>query len=209
MANIYIGSVQYAAVTAWAIGAPMDSAANGGRGSYIRATAPAVGNERVFRCTVSGTGSITGAAEPTWPLTHNGTVADNTGTWTECTGQELDQVGGIKNPHAREATAVAAGWSAAGDRYYQSNDHAETQAVAMTVTFPGTSASPNWLVSVVPACSIPPAAADIANGGTVTTTGGLAITLAGSCYMLGGTAPGATALTFSCGTSSTPVLAVM
>ena len=45
--------------------------------------APAVGSERVFRCTTGGT---TGGAEPTWVLTKGATTADNTAVWTEVTG---------------------------------------------------------------------------------------------------------------------------
>lgn len=57
--------------------------------------------------------------------------------------------------------AAAATGSVAGDTFYVAHDHAETQASAMTITFPGTEASPNRVYCVDRAGSVPPVAADL------------------------------------------------
>src|SRR6266404_558133 len=101
MANWYIGSVEWTAVAAWAALTAYVSTSNGGRGDYVRQlAAPSTGNERVFRCTTSGTSL---ASEPSCTLTKNATTTETAGpVWTECTGQEADQVAGTwKAPHAR------------------------------------------------------------------------------------------------------------
>lgn len=45
-------------------------------------TVPLAHNGRMYRCSTAGT---TGASEPTWPTTDNGTVTDGTAVWTEMT----------------------------------------------------------------------------------------------------------------------------
>lgn len=182
MANIYVSSASWASVTAWAALTAASSTANGGRGTYVRQSAtPTVGNERVFRCTTSGT---TGATEPSWTLTKNGTTSDGTATWTECTGQEADQVSGTwKAPHARLANAFASTWGAAGDVFQVGDDHAETQSTAMTLTSPGTAASPCIIQCVrVASGTVPPVSADIKTTptATITTTGSGTITIGGA-----------------------------
>ena len=201
MANLYIGSVQYAAVAAWAANTAYVSTSNGGRGDYVRQlAAPAVNSERVFRCTTSGTSHLT--TEPTWTLTKNATTADNTVVWTECTGQEADQVSGTwKAPHARLFTAYASTWGAAGDNFYVAHDHAETQAAALTLTVPYNQASYCSTVCVLATGTVPPVSADLRATATVTTTGANAMAIAiaaiGVQYWYG--------ITFNCGTGATNV----
>jgi hypothetical protein len=79
---IYTDSVSYAAVTAWATATIKQC------GNLIRATAPAVGSERVFVCIhSSGATSQTAGVEPTWGTTRGALTLDNTNlTWQECTG---------------------------------------------------------------------------------------------------------------------------
>lgn len=185
MANVYVDSVGWTAVTAWAALTAYVSTANGGRGDYRRQLAGvAAGSERVFRCTVSGT---SGAAEPTWTTTKNGvTAADGTVTWTECTGQEADQVSGTwKAPHARAENAAAATWGAVDDTFYLGDDHAQTQAGAVTVAFPGTAAQPNRVLSVNHLGTVPPVAADLLAGASFATTGANNLTVNGHFYAYG------------------------
>lgn len=68
----------YFAVGAWATGAAKNC------GNLIRATAPAVGSERVFVCIVGGTTHAT--TQPTWTNTRGAKNTDNTVTWQEATG---------------------------------------------------------------------------------------------------------------------------
>jgi hypothetical protein len=75
------------AVPAWQPKRDYLSMSNDGRGDYVRQRAvPAVGNERVFRCTTSGR---SGDSEPAWQLAQNATTVDGGGTliWTECTAE--------------------------------------------------------------------------------------------------------------------------
>ena len=179
MPNIYTGSVEYTAVTAWAASTAYVSTSNGGRGDYRRQlAAPTVGNERVFRCTTSGT-SLT--AEPTWVLTKNSTTTETAGpVWTECTGQELDQTAALwKAPHAALENAFA--WGAAGDNFYVSHDHAQTRATALTLTSPGTDAAPCNVtcVNATTGSSLPPVSADLRTTGTISTTGASNVTPGG------------------------------
>lgn len=195
MANIYVSSASYAAVATWAASTAYTSTANGGRGSYVRQLAtPATGSERVFRCTTSGTSL---ASEPTWTLTKNGTTTESGGpVWTECTGQEADQVSGTwKAPHARLLNALAATWGAAGDNFYIGGNHAETQASAMVLAIPGTAASINNLYCVSATGSVPPVSADLRTTATVTTTSFNPLSFStGYAYIYG--------ITFNCGSGA-------
>ena len=179
MPNIYVGSVQYTAVTAWVASVAGDSTANGGRGTYNRPTAAAVGSERVFRCTTSGTG---GGTEPVWVNTKNATTADGTIVWTECTGQELDQTAALwRAPHARARNAVAATWGVAGDVFFVAHDHAATEAAAVVITSPGTFSSPCSFICVnaTTGSSMPPVSADLRTTGSESTTGANALSIFG------------------------------
>src|SRR5712692_8270405 len=154
MANWYVGSTKWTAVTQWA------ALTSYSVGDLRRQLAtPTVGNERVFRCTTAG---ISGAAEPTWTLTVGSTTTDATVVWTEVTGNNTYA---WTAPHARLANAFASGWGAAGDDFYVSNNHAETQSTAMTLTSPGTAASPCRVICVADTGSTPPVSADLATTG--------------------------------------------
>lgn len=81
------------------------------------------------------------------------------------------------NAYTTMVAAVAG--KAAGDVFYVAHNHAETQASAMTITFPGTVASPNFVYCVSSAGTVPPVAADLRTTGTVSTTGASSLTHAG------------------------------
>lgn len=87
------------------------------------------------------------------------------------------------NAYTTLAAAVAS--KAAGDTFYVSEDHAETQSTNMTVTAPGTTASPNLFVCVNHAGSVPPVPADVRTTATCSTTGASSITFNGCAYFYG------------------------
>lgn len=191
MANVYVSSVSYTAVAQWAGLTAYSSTSNGGRGDYVRQlAAPSIANERVFRCTTAGTSL---ASEPAWTVTKNGVTTEVAGpVWTECTGQEADQVSGTwKAPHSRLVNAQTATWGAAGDTFYVSSDHAETQAATMTIVPPGTSASPCNLLCVTKT-TVPPASANLTTGATITTTGATSMSINGFMFSQGVRFSGAT-----------------
>lgn len=162
MSNYYISSVGWAAVTAWSAAEVVAS------GVYRRQTAPAVGSERVFKCTTPGT---TGGAEPSWTLTNNGTTNDNGVVWTQVGGQEAEQLAGNwRAPLARMDTARTLFSMTAADIGFVSSDHAETKAAASAVGASSGAMITYVCVSRVGA-TLPPTAADVTTGATVSTTG--------------------------------------
>lgn len=99
---------------------------------------------------------------------------------------------------ANAFTTLAGAFSgkAAGDVFYVAHNHAETQASAMTLTSPGTAASPCFVYCVTSAGSVPPVSADLRTTATITTTGANSVTFGGQfCYYYG--------ITFSAGTGAT------
>ncbi len=102
------------------------------------------------------------------------------------------------NAYTTLAAAFAA--KAAGDTFWVSEDHAETQGSAMTLTSPGTAAAPCRVIGVNHAGTVPPVTADLRDpisgtSGSLTTTGAFTLTFGnGYTYWYG--------LTFSCGTGS-------
>lgn len=75
--------------------------------------------------------------------------------------------------------------SVAGDRIFVAHNHAETQATAMTLTSPGTLASPVQIICANSAGTVPPVSADLATTATISTTAASAITFAGVAYCRG------------------------
>lgn len=142
MADLFVGSTKWTAVTAWAASTAYSV------GDLRRQLAtPTVGDERVFRCTTAGT---SGGTEPTWTITSGGTTADNTAAWTEVTGSSTyNTTSNFAAPFARLKTAVSLK-AAAGDRIFVSNNHAATEAPGGTVTIavPGTLAAPCQIICV-------------------------------------------------------------
>lgn len=181
MADLFCSSAQWTAVTAWAATTAYSI------GNIRRQlAAPTAGNERVFRCTTAGT---SGGSEPAWNLGAGATTTDNTATWTEITGSSTyNSLGGSWTaPFARMRTAASR--MAAGDRLFVLNDHAATEASAVTITFPGTLTSPNQAIGV-------DSAGAIARGASESTTGnsGLTITSGGAVYL--------DSLRFNCGSGA-------
>lgn len=178
MANWYVSSVAYAAVTQWAAA----SAVTVGMIRRQLAT-PTQGSERCFRCTTAGT---TGATEPAWNLNLNGTTTDNTVVWTECTGQEAYQSAG--NWTAPAATmdliwgsrGAAAGGPHAADKVFIDSAHSETWSSSRTNFRQGA----NFVVTVA-GSTLPPGAESLATGASITTTGATGCTFTGWGYFYG------------------------
>lgn len=166
MAVWYCGSVQHTAVTQFAISHAYSV------GDFVRAlAAPSVGNERVWRCTTAGT---SGGSESAWTLTKGSTTNQGTAVFTEVTGNSTY---GWSAAAARVDLFTT--WAAAGDSIYTASNHAETRAAAMTA--PAASiTNPMILISVNPAGSVPPVAADYSAGASVTVTGSNTLTFGGT-----------------------------
>lgn len=193
MANWYVSSVGYAAVTQFAISTAYTV------GNIVRQlAAPAAGSERCFRCTTAGT---SGGAEAAWTLTKGGTTNQGTAVFTEITGDENYQGTTWAAPHARLRNVMTTGgWTAAGDTIFVSADHADTEAAAVTLSLTTANiATPHKIICVTrPSASIPPAAADVTTGASVTTTGANGISFsmnaAGTAWFYG--------ITFNSGTGA-------
>lgn len=87
------------------------------------------------------------------------------------------------NAYTTLSAALAA--KAAGDDFWVAHDHAESTAGAVTLTSPGTAASPCRIVCVSRAGSTPPVSADLATTATVATTGNNSINYSGHAYCRG------------------------
>lgn len=86
------------------------------------------------------------------------------------------------NAYTTLVTALSG--KSAGDIFYISEDHAES-AASLTLTSPGTNASPCLFYCVNHAGTVPPVAADLTTGAAFSTTTNGAITVNGSAYYYG------------------------
>ena len=173
MADWYVSSVAYAAITQYA-----NSTAYSVGNIVRQLSTPAVNDERAFRCTTAGT---SGGSEPSWAITKGATTNAGTAVFTEVTGNSTY---GWSAASARLRLFANGGFAAAGDTIYVANNHAETVAAVLSIAWPGTSASPNRVLCVDPAGSVPPVSADLSTGATATTTSG-DLAVGGSAYIRG------------------------
>jgi hypothetical protein len=142
--------------------------------SKAAASTPSLGviikdaSNNLFICTTSG---AMGGSEPAWNTTVGNTTTDSGATWT------CIKNGAFSNwaaPHARLTNAFASTWGSFGDDFYVGDNHAETQAAAMTLTAPGSfalSQAPSRIICVNVSGSVPPVSADLRTTATVSTTG--------------------------------------
>jgi hypothetical protein len=90
------------------------------------------------------------------------------------------------NAYTTLKAAVEAGGTAAGDTFYVADDHAETQASALTFTTKGTAAAPDRILCVLRSGgSVPPVSADLRTTATISTTGANSLTANGIFYCEG------------------------
>ena len=154
----------------------------------VKAATPAVLGQVLKRsnnasyqiCTTAGAMS---ASEPSFSDTAGTTTTDTTAVWTSL-GPVSNFTGG-QAPHARLANALASTWFASGNTVYVGDNHAETQASAITM-------SPASALLAKILChnrsgSYPPTVGDITTGATITATGVSVLTFAaqGSFYFYG------------------------
>ncbi len=148
--------------------------------SAVRSTSPGLGqiikNNAGTHYFIMSTAGACAAGEPTFNTTTGGTTTDNTGTWT-CIGP-VGSFTAWKAPHARIANAIVATWATTGDNVYVSSAHAETQATALSISPAGLM----QFLCIADAGTIPPTAADLTTGASVTTTGNSTITIGHSYY---------------------------
>lgn len=204
MSNIYVNfgdgsTTGYYAVAKWQASHTYSASSNGGRGDFVRQLAvPTIGNERVFRCTTAGAVPVSDTVEPAWALTQNGAANDNnnggigTLVWTECTGQEVNQVSSWTAPHARLANALATPWSTGVTNIFVGDNHAGTISTAnLTLLTTGCN-----IVCVNHSGSIPPVSADLRATATEGTTSTRSVALTGTGGYLYG-------ITFTAGSGAT------
>lgn len=177
MANWYVSSVAYAAVTAWAATTAYSV------GDIRRQTNATPAAPRVFRCTTAGT---SGGTEPTWVTTKGATTNDGTAVWTEITGQAIYNGDGggslLAAPFQRISDACTATWAAAGDTVYVASNHAPSMAASQT--WAGGTTAVQIRVICADLSTVPPT--DLATTAVETITATTAsFTLTNSLYVYG------------------------
>jgi hypothetical protein len=135
-------------------------------------------------CSTAGT---MGASEPAFSDTAGTTTTESTTTWTS-----LGVVGtftGGQAPHARLANACASTWFAAGNTIYVGDNHAESQATAISIQPAGTVTTVGRMLCHNHSGSYPPASSDLTTGATISTTGAVNTTFSpsssGTFYLYG------------------------
>lgn len=172
-------------------------------GNRVVATTAATAAKQalVFECTTAGTSHTT---EPAWNETVGGTTTDNTVTWT------TRQATTWANAHAFLARLLgnASGGVTSSAIVWVSDAHAETQAAAITLTFPATVG-----LRILSGDDVAEPPTTLTTTSTITTTGNTGITLgAGYAYIYGinfssGTgASGAADLFIGSGTSTSALV---
>lgn len=143
----------------------------------------AVTRKWVFECTTAGT---SGAAVPTWSASYTQdvtTVTDGTVVWT-ARKPGFSSGSTINWTYAHIRLDWLASAVAAGDYIFVSSVHAETTSGVVTITLPGTTASPNYIISCTENGASRPTT--VTAGATVTNSSGSAsTTIRGAAYSYG------------------------
>ena len=124
-------------------------------------------------CTTAGT---LGTSEPAFSDTAGVTTTETSATtvWTSL-GVVGNWTAKGAAPHARLANACASTWFAAGNAIYVGDNHAESQATAITIA-PASVGSIGRVICHNHSGSYPPAPTDLQTTATVSTTAGASIT---------------------------------
>lgn len=157
MADWYVSSTAYAAI-------PTFTASHAySVGDIIRPTSPTAVTRHPQRCTTAGT---SGGTEPSWNASNNGTTSTGTATFTNVAGQSAY---GWSAP----AGALASiSWASshnitAGDRVFVSSDHVETNLQSNYNMYGSPGSASILMLSVNKAGSVPPVAADLQSGASI------------------------------------------
>jgi hypothetical protein len=171
MADWYVSSVAYAALPAWAATTAYTV------GQIIRPTTAAIGTHHVLRCTTAGTSA---ASEPTWAVGNNATTTSNTAVFTNVGGQSAYGWG------AASGSLLTIGRSrvVVGDRVFLSSDHSESGNASWDFNNLTSAFGLIQLISVNRAGSVPPVAADILNGASITNAAGANFQVDAHCNLL-------------------------
>jgi hypothetical protein len=133
--------------------------------------------------TVSIAGTA-GAASPSFSATAGVTTTDSGVTWTSL--GLASNFGSWVASAARASNVVATNWIAGNGTLYVSDNHSETAAAAISLTFPGTyTLGMNRALCIDHTVSLPAGAANLKTTALLTTTGAFGIILAGGFYMYG------------------------
>jgi hypothetical protein len=136
---------------------------------------------------ICSTAGNSGASEPAWANNTAGTTqTDSTVTWT-CLGVVGNFTGG-QAPHARLANACAVNWFVAGNIIYVGDNHAESQATAITIQPSLSQTMVSRIICHNHSGAYPPASTDLATTATISTTAVAAINLnltGGTIYIYG------------------------
>jgi hypothetical protein len=164
----YVSSAAHAAVPVFAVSTAYTV------GQFVRRITSTPKAQWVMRVTTAGTSA---ASEPTWPSANNGTVTSGGAVFTNVTGQSTYGWSAAAGDLPTLLGAVGTFRFAGGDRLFVSSDHAETQTTTTSYGSGGAATASyaiGQVLSVNRAGSVPPVAADLTAGATVTVgTGGV------------------------------------
>ena len=161
MANFYVSSVAYAAIAPWAATTAYTV------GQIIRPTAAVAGKKVAYRCTTPGTSA---GSEPTWGTALGGTTTSGGAVFTAINSDTYGWSAAAGDAQT-VTNAVTSGFATAGDTIFLSSDHSETTAAT---PFLLASIGGSWtsvttsILSVNRAGSVPPVAADLTSGASIT-----------------------------------------
>ncbi|MVT71060.1 hypothetical protein GPL21_39140, partial [Bradyrhizobium pachyrhizi] len=157
MADWYVSSTAYAAIPAFQTSHAYSV------GDILRPTAASGVNQYPQRCTTAGT---SGGSEPSWSNSNNGTTTSGGATFTNVGGQStygwsaaLGTLYALNQGASKNASP--------GDRVFLSSDHSESNVGGNYYFTASSSVSTIKVISVNKAGSVPPVAADLQAGASI------------------------------------------
>lgn len=163
MADWYVSSAAWTALPQFAVSTAYSV------GQIIRPlAAPAAGRFCAFRCTTAGTSA---ASEPSWNQSNNQPTVSGSATFTNVTGQGAYGWGAASGDVNSISSNGAGGpRPQLGDRMFVASDHTETISGTYLLGF-ASGFGLTQAISVNRAGSVPPVAADVQSGASITGSG--------------------------------------